>query len=79
MADGFDVALMFLGSLGAVATGISLPIFNILFGDLMDGLNSDPGSFTEKVNRVCGIFGIVSSLNILTGLLQVSSATSYDC
>jgi hypothetical protein len=76
MADGYDLILMFIGSLGAMATGVSLPVFNILFGDLMDGLNSG-ASFTSRVNRVCGIFGIVSALNILTGLMQVCSF--YNC
>lgn len=33
---------MFCGTLGGVITGASIPIFNVLFGQILDKLNSSP-------------------------------------
>ena len=35
-ATGFDVLLMTLGTLGAIAHGISLPLLLVIFGDMTD-------------------------------------------
>ncbi len=36
--------LIFLGTSGAVVTGISLPFMQLLFGEIMDALNGNPVS-----------------------------------
>lgn len=35
---------MLIGTLGAFGSGVMLPISNVLFGDIMDELNGDPGN-----------------------------------
>jgi hypothetical protein len=64
---------MTLGTMGAIATGLTLPIFNILFGRLTDELNKGNTDFTEVVNRLCIIIAGVSIANIITGMVQVIS------
>lgn len=62
---------MTLGTIGAIATGLTLPIFNVLFGQLTDELNKGNTDFTAVVNRLCIIIAGVSIVNIFTGLVQV--------
>ena len=38
-ADSLDVTYMVLGTVGSMVTGVSLPIFNVLFGQMLDSLN----------------------------------------
>ena len=39
-ADSADVTFMIIGSLGAAITGVSIPLFNVLFGKILDALNA---------------------------------------
>jgi hypothetical protein len=34
---------MTVGTIAAVGSGVMMPISNVLFGDIMDELNGDPG------------------------------------
>eukprot|EP00981_Chlorochromonas_danica_P008136 scaffold2028_cov181-Ochromonas_danica.AAC.14 len=70
-ADGYDKLLMFLGTAGGIATGASIPVFNVLFGQIINALNRDPDSFSQRVNTLCIAFLIVAVANLLTGFLQV--------
>lgn len=38
---------MIVGSIGAIGSGVMMPISNVLFGDIMDELNGDPGTFDD--------------------------------
>ncbi len=67
---------MLLGSICAMGTGLALPIFNILFGELNDGLNGSD-DITEKINRLCWIIACVAGGMVVTGTLQVNIATCY--
>jgi hypothetical protein len=46
-AEPIDVLYMVLGTFGGLITGVSLPVFNVLFGQMLDALNSGPDSFTD--------------------------------
>ncbi len=39
-AEPLDYALMFVGTVGGLITGLSLPFFNVLFGRMLDALNT---------------------------------------
>lgn len=69
-ADTIDCALMFMGSIGALGTGASLPVFCILFGQVLDKLN-DGSSIQESVNSVVILFIIVACCNIVVSFVQV--------
>jgi ATP-binding cassette subfamily B (MDR/TAP) protein 1 len=54
-ADKWDLALMSLGSLGAVAHGAAMPCFFLLFGDLINGFGknqTDLRTMTDEVAKV---------------------------
>ncbi len=76
-ADVTDLGFMLLGSLAAIATGLTLPIFNILFGKLNDKLNEGSSGFTEGVNQICLIIACASVANIITAIFQVVTLSCY--
>ena len=43
---------MTLGVIGALLTGISIPFFNVLFGKMLDALNTEPNSFQERIKGI---------------------------
>lgn len=54
-ADGLDLLLMSLGSLGAVVHGSAMPVFFLFFGDLVNGFGKnqeDPSKMTHEVSKV---------------------------
>ncbi|RYG70372.1 hypothetical protein EON64_00320 [archaeon] len=63
--------LMVLGTLGGIVTGVSIPLFNVLFGRIIDELNKNPNGFTEAINRLCLSFLVVACANLFSGFLQV--------
>jgi hypothetical protein len=77
-ADWYDTVLMILGTLGGAAVGVSLPLFNVLFGQILDKLNGDSGSFAEKINTLCLIMVYVAIGNLFAGFAQVINPL-YNC
>lgn len=69
-ADKLDIILMVMGTLGSMGTGASLPTFCILFGQVLDKLNSG-GSIQDAVNKVVILFVIVACGNIAVSFVQV--------
>jgi len=71
-AESIDILYMVLGSIGSMVTGVSLPIFNILFGQMLDSLNKKGvGGYQDAVNQVCISFVIVAAANVVAGAMQV--------
>ena len=70
-AEPIDFFYMIVGSLGALTTGVSIPFFNVLFGKILDALNSDPNSFATKLNLIIYSFIVVAGVNLITGYAQV--------
>lgn len=62
---------MALGTLGGLVSGLSEPSFNVLFGILLDDLNSENANFIDKVNFLCIMFVVVSGFDLISGFLQV--------
>lgn len=70
-ADNYDYLLMTIGTLGGVGTGCALPIFNVIFGKMLDGLNSSGNNFSAEIDRLCIIFVIIAAGALFTGYAQV--------
>ncbi|GLI63941.1 hypothetical protein VaNZ11_007082 [Volvox africanus] len=53
-ADGWDIDLMIIGTIGAIGNGTLLPIFAILFGEFTDafGIGPDQSGFMRKVSNL---------------------------
>ena len=62
---------MFFGTIGGIVSGLSQPFFSVLFGNMLNALNSG-NSLTEQVNLVVIDFLYVAAANIVVGFLQVS-------
>jgi len=69
-AEPVDYLFMFLGVIGALVTGLSMPYFCIIFGNMLDALNSD-SSFKNVIANLCYQFIGVSIANLLGGTAQV--------
>jgi ATP-binding cassette subfamily B (MDR/TAP) protein 1 len=70
-ADSLDVCLMLLGIVGGLGTGLSMPLFNVLFGIMLNHLNSDPNSLVKGVEDIALVFVWVAIGNFVCGFLQV--------
>jgi len=71
-AEPYDYFLMVVGTIGALITGASIPFFNVLFGKMLDALNSDPTSFSERISIIALNFVYVAIANLFSGLAQVA-------
>lgn len=68
---------MVLGTIGGVLTGVSMPAFVVLFGRIINALNEDVSSFTDKVAELCIALVVVAGINVFSGFLQVTILHSY--
>lgn len=60
-ADKYDYVLMTSGSIGALIHGSSMPVFFLLFGQMVNGFGknqSDLTKMTHEVSKVCSFFTI---------------------
>jgi ATP-binding cassette subfamily B (MDR/TAP) protein 1 len=62
---------MLCGSLGGLVVGASLPIVNVIFGQILDELNGNPDAFDEGIAQLCINFCILGAANFLCGFGQV--------
>ena len=51
-ADRLDVILLVLGCIGAVIHGLALPIFFVVFGDVVDALGTENTSLIPQVTSL---------------------------
>ncbi|CAI6000919.1 unnamed protein product [Closterium sp. NIES-65] len=70
-ADKWDVALMVVGSVGAIAQGIALPMMALLFGDMMNAFGSNTTSMDAMLDQVAK-----ASLNFIF-LAIAAGVTAY--
>lgn len=65
-ADKFDYLLMITGTLGAIVHGSSMPVFFLLFGEMVNGFGKnqmDLHQMTHEVSRVKKPFPLFNSFN----------------
>ncbi|KAG7390659.1 Antigen peptide transporter 2 [Phytophthora pseudosyringae] len=76
-ADGIDKLLMFLGTVGALAAGVSQPIQIVLFGDVLNTFNpADPSADIEDgIKSVALNFVFVGVAVFIAGSFQVACWT----
>ena len=70
-ADNLDKALMVIGTFGGFITGFSLPIFNVVFGQMLDNLNKGT-SLSSAVDSLVLVFIYLAIANLISGILQVT-------
>jgi ATP-binding cassette subfamily B (MDR/TAP) protein 1 len=71
MAEPYDIFLMVMGTAGGLGTGTAMPVFNVLFGKMLDNLNGSGTSFQDQINKLCIIFIYIAVASLLAGFLQV--------
>uniref|UniRef100_A0A8I6XVU7 MDR-like ABC transporter n=1 Tax=Hordeum vulgare subsp. vulgare TaxID=112509 RepID=A0A8I6XVU7_HORVV len=75
-ADRLDVLLMAVGSLGAVANGVSEPLISVLFGDVINSFGeSTTSTVLGAVTKVCLNFIYLGIGAAVASFLQVSCWT----
>jgi hypothetical protein len=62
---------MAFGTFGGLLTGLAQPACNILMGEVLDSLNSNPDSFSDRIGILCIAFVVIAVVNIFSGFLQV--------
>ncbi|GMH30820.1 hypothetical protein Nepgr_032663 [Nepenthes gracilis] len=72
--DSTDLALMVIGSIGAVGNGVSMPLMSILFGNLIDafGENQTNHEVLHAVSKVCLKFVYLAAGVAVAAFLQVA-------
>ncbi|KAK3194404.1 hypothetical protein Dsin_025714 [Dipteronia sinensis] len=73
-ADATDIALMIIGTIGALGNGISMPLMAIIFGDLIDsfGQNQNNTDIVKVVSKVSLKFVYLGIGSAAAAFLQVS-------
>lgn len=71
MASKLDVVYMMIGTFCAFLGGVSIPLFNYLFGQMLDNVNDDPDSFDNAVKETAIAFAIVGGISVLIGTIQI--------
>lgn len=74
-ADKWDLMLMAAGSLGALAHGAAMPLFFLLFGDLINGFGknqTDLRTMTDEVAKVRSFFLPPSARSLKQPLAEIA-------
>ncbi|KAH9787017.1 ABC transporter B family member 11 [Citrus sinensis] len=73
-ADSADIALMIIGSIGAIGNGLCLPLMTLLFGDLINtfGDNQNNSETVDKVSKVAVKFVYLGIGSGIASFLQVT-------
>jgi ATP-binding cassette subfamily B (MDR/TAP) protein 1 len=68
-----DLMYMFFGTIGGIGMGAAMPFFNIIFGQLLNKLNSNSSGedFQRAINHLCIIFIYIAAGTIFAGYIQV--------
>ncbi|MCI20045.1 ABC transporter B family member 11-like, partial [Trifolium medium] len=72
-ADSWDYLLMFVGTISAVANGVSMPLLTIIIGDAIDafGGNVNTKQVVHQVFKVSLRFAIIGAGAFFAAFLQV--------
>lgn len=70
-ADQLDYFLMFLGSFGGIVTGITIPGMSVLFGMIIDDMNSDSVNIKRRLAELCIALVVLAGVNFVAGYTQV--------
>lgn len=70
-ADKYDWFLMILGSFGAIIHGSSMPVFFLLFGEMVNGFGKNQSNFHKMTAEVSKVFSISTQFLSFTILLSL--------
>ncbi|GLU22765.1 hypothetical protein SLE2022_388140 [Rubroshorea leprosula] len=72
-ADNQDIVLMTVGSIAAVANGLSQPFMTVIFGRLINSFASlDPSHAVQEVSKVILLFAYLAIYAAIAAFLQVA-------
>ncbi|XP_027347109.1 ABC transporter B family member 11-like [Abrus precatorius] len=73
-ADSLDRALMFVGTIGAIANGLTTPLMTVVFGNLIDafGGHTNPEEVVHDVSKVAVKFVYLGVGSFIGSYIQVS-------
>jgi hypothetical protein len=71
----YDVVLMFSGFVAAIVTGASIPIFNVLMGQLINEINDENTGFGSSVTLLVHALLALAVINLCSGTIQVRKLT----
>ncbi|KAL5561100.1 hypothetical protein UlMin_030847 [Ulmus minor] len=73
-ADGTDVVLMIVGTIGAVGNGLALPLMTVFFGEMIDSFGSNQANtdVVDVVSKVSLKFVYLALGSLVAAFLQVA-------
>ncbi|KAK7388084.1 hypothetical protein VNO78_22889 [Psophocarpus tetragonolobus] len=73
-ADSFDHLLMFVGTVGAIGNGISMPLMTLIFGDMINafGGSNNTDEVVDEVSKVSLKFVYLAAGTFVASLLQLT-------
>jgi len=72
-ATGCDMVLVMLGSLGAVANGVGLPLFCVVFADSIEKLGAEGADFQSEINKVCLTMSVLGACVFVASTIQMAA------
>lgn len=69
-AEPLDIMLMIIGTIGAVANGLAMPIMTVLFGNVIQSFGSNSKDTTKLLNAVAMVSLEFVYLAIATGVVS---------
>ncbi|KAK9861978.1 hypothetical protein WJX84_006587, partial [Apatococcus fuscideae] len=72
--DKLDYLLIFLGALGAAASGAAIPVFSLVFGKIINvlGKGGSPAGLISEVNTVTKYFSYLGVVSFVASFFQMS-------
>jgi ATP-binding cassette, subfamily B (MDR/TAP), member 1 len=71
-ADWLDWILIFFGSLAGIVTGVAMPAFMYIFGQILDEIGRGKGSLEETVNKLALAMTLIGVVSFVCSTLQVA-------
>jgi hypothetical protein len=69
-ADWLDWILIFFGSLAGIVTGVAMPAFMYIFGQILDEIGRGKGSLEETVNKLALAMTLIGVVSFVCSTLQ---------
>lgn len=75
-ADKYDYLLMFSGSIGAIVHGSTMPIFFLLFGEMINGFGKNQTDLHKMTHEVCKVLQYFDCIQTFCFMLCARSQMS---
>ena len=71
-ADNFDILMMVIGTIGALALGASTPVFILIWGEFTDVFGLAPDLIVEEAKLQMIKFAELGSITLVVGWVMIS-------